>query len=323
MWRKELKNQKRREIKKAYTIDDRVSRNVNTNKPFLERILSYKEYIPLISILFTAALTIFKAFIIRGIKEYYGIPEIFEISTGSFLQNIIETVGFYFVVFSCVYVYYESHEYFLVNCRGKEKPKQFIKCLIFHFFGILLLLICIVIFASCITTSFGGIGKGFSGIEIGTSNNGYAILFLFTYIMFVAFLFSIGDIIKLSRGDSYYENKKTNNKNVYFKGAKHIYYAGMCFITLMVLLIFSLFSGLFVDIGNTIGKSVNSYAVVSCNDGKYAVLAKSGNEYICIKIMDEDEKRYSLEKKIFKIIDLEDKELRTIKCKFDDLFSEN
>ena len=63
---KRVKESKRREIKKTYTIDDSVSRNVNTNKPFLERILSYKEYIPLISILFTGALTIFKAFIIRG-----------------------------------------------------------------------------------------------------------------------------------------------------------------------------------------------------------------------------------------------------------------
>lgn len=319
---KRVKESKRREIKKEYVIESVSSKITKRKKTFFEKLLSFKDFIPLISVL-SAILAILKIFIIRGIKEYYGIPNILEISSASFFQLIIETVCYYVVIVSCSYIYYESHEYFMANSHRK-KTKLFISCFTFHLIAILLFLIFILLFVSFIAFTFNGLEKNTSVIKINSSNWGYALLILLVFILLIVLPLSIADTRKLTKDDGNSNGETSNNGNKgFFKGAKHIYNAGMCFMLLMSLMVFSLFSGLFVDFGKTIGEKVDSYAIVSCEDGQYAVLAKGVNEYICVKIADEEGKQYNLNDKIFKIIDLKEKELTITNCKYEDLFFKN
>ena len=310
------KDIKRITINRSYTANNDNNGENKSNKSLLERVLIYKDFVPLFGILVASFVSLIQPSIDKGIKDYYGIPDVFEISQKPFLRQLIEIICYIVCVCSILILYYEIYDVVKRKIRNKNKCRRFFIFLLFHFLGICigLFLICIII--ATVSSSF----KGTFDIVINIYIN--EIWPLLVAVLILVFIISVllaflGIIDDETEKDITYIPKNSKETG---KGSKNALLVGICMISIITLLLFSALSGLFVGIGKMMGEKVKTYALVCIGKEQYAVLVKSGDDYLCVKVVDENGNKCSVDNKSFKIIDLNDKELIVVNGAYYSLF---
>lgn len=126
---KKLKETKRKIIKRLYdnnnnerviTVQEEEQNNI------IGFLLKYKDIAPILTIIFTAIVSISRIYLSKGIKNYYGIPEIIEISSKSFIASLINDLIIAIILSTIVFAFIELHKVVNEVSKKEKKMKRFI-----------------------------------------------------------------------------------------------------------------------------------------------------------------------------------------------------